>query len=161
MTDKALSGALRQNYSFVRLNGGRDSFGRLQSNYRMEHNVIVGVIPWPVAIITAIWFAVMAVKARKNAALWAIGGGALGLIVTTIILGLGQSMFIPMSDAEIIPFRIKMSLLAIVVVAGMGWLFAGSLHPHVFTPWRRRAEPVIEPAPVDPATKAATPPPRA
>ena len=127
----------------------------------MEKNVIVGIIPWPVAVVTAIWFAIMALKAHKNATLWAIGGGALGLIVTTLILGLAQAMFIPMSDAEVLPFRIKISFLAIVIVAGMGWLFAGSLHPNVFMPWRRRAEPIPEPVPVEPVAKGPSSQPRA
>ncbi len=55
----------------------------------MENNSFVGLIPWPVAAATAAWFGVMAYKAGKSVVLWAIGGGLLGLVVTTIILGLG------------------------------------------------------------------------
>jgi hypothetical protein len=107
----------------------------------MEHNLIVGIIPWPVAFVTAGWFAVMALKARKNAALWAIGGGVLGLIVSTIILGLAQAVFIPMADNEVTPYRIKMAFVAILVVFVLGWLFAGSIHPHFLALWKRRTEP--------------------
>lgn len=114
----------------------------------MEHNPIVGIIPWPVAFVTAGWLAVMAVKARKNAALWALGGGVLGLVVTTIIMGLAQSVFIPMTDNEVTPYRIKMAFVAILVVFALGWLFAGSIHPHLLTMWKRRSEsfPVEQPA---------------
>ena len=94
----------------------------------MEHNSIIGSIPWPVAIATAAWFGFMAHKAGKTSVLWAIGGGLLGLIVTTIVLGLGQATFIPFYSAEIVPFRIKMTALAVLIVAGVGWLFTGSLH---------------------------------
>ena len=109
----------------------------------MEHNVIVGIIPWPVAVVTAVWFALMAVKARKNAALWAIGGGALGLIVTTIIMGLAQAVFIPMVDDQVAPYRIKMAILAVLVVFAVGWLFAGSLHPHLLAMFKRSPEPTL------------------
>jgi hypothetical protein len=112
----------------------------------MEHNVIVGSIPWPVACLTAVWFGVMAYKAGKNAVLWAIGGGVLGLVTTTIVLGLAQAVFIPMAADEITPYRIKAASVAVVVVFCLGWLFAGSLHPHLFAPWKRSPEPVKETA---------------
>jgi len=94
----------------------------------MENNAIIGWIPWPVAAGAAVWFGVMAYKADKNTVLWAVGGGILGLVVATIVMGLGQATFIPFYDAEIAPFRIKVAALAILLVAGIGWLFTGSLH---------------------------------
>jgi hypothetical protein len=106
----------------------------------MEKNVIIGVIPWPVAAITAIWFGVMAFKARKNAALWAIGGGLLGLVVTTLVMGLGQAAFIPYTSGQESMFRVKIAAFAIFVVFCLGWLFTGSLHPHLLTPWKRAEE---------------------
>jgi len=46
-------------------------------------------------------------RSGKSVVLWAIGGGLMGLVVTTIILGLGQATFIPFDTQEIAPFRIK------------------------------------------------------
>ncbi len=121
----------------------------------MEHNEIVGIIPWPIAIVTGLWFGMMAFKAKKNAVLWAIGGAVLGLIVTTLVLGLAQAMFIPMVDSQVFPFRIKITLLAAFLVFVAGWLFAGSIHPHLLALGKRPVEPApaiaTEPvkAPVD------------
>jgi len=103
----------------------------------METNVIIGVVPWPVAAATAIWFAVMAYKAGKNAVLWGIGGGVLALVVTTLVMGLGQAAFIPFTSAEQSMFRVKIGALAIFIVLCLGWLFTGSIHPHLLAPWKR------------------------
>ncbi len=119
----------------------------------MENNDIIGSIPWPVAVATAIWFGVMARKADKNLVLWAIGGGLLGLVVTTILLGLAQATFMPFSTGEIVPFRLKMAGLAILFVAGVGWLFTGSLHRHLLAALKRSALP---PAPAVPAKPPAS-----
>jgi hypothetical protein len=106
----------------------------------METNVIVGVIPWPVAAATAIWFGVMAYKAGKNAVLWGIGGGVLALIITTLVLGLGQAAFVPFTSEQQSMFRLKMAALAIFIVFCLGWLFTGSIHPHLLAPWKRVKE---------------------
>ena len=65
----------------------------------MEHNHIIGSIPWPVAAAAAAWFGMMAYKAGKNFVLWAIGGGLVGLIVITVVLGLAQATFLPFSPS--------------------------------------------------------------
>ena len=97
----------------------------------MENNDIIGWIPWPVALAAAGWFLVMATKAGKNRVLWALGGGMLGLVVTTLVVGLGQATFIPFYTAAVAPFRMKAAVLAILLVAGIGWLFTGTLHRHL------------------------------
>ncbi|MGO8927416.1 MAG: hypothetical protein ACLQU3_11070 [Limisphaerales bacterium] len=110
----------------------------------MEHNAIIGWIPWPVAAAAAVWFGVMAHKAGKNRVLWAVGGGVLGLVVTTIVMGLGQATFIPFYRAEVAPFRIKMAVLAVLLVAGIGWLFTGSLHRHLLAALKPTSAPPPE-----------------
>jgi hypothetical protein len=121
----------------------------------METNAIIGVIPWPVAAATALWFGVMAYKAGKNAVLWGIGGGMLALIVTTLVMGLGQAAFIPFTSEDQSMFRIKIGALATFIVLCLGWLFTGSLHPHLLKPWARVKETPKElpkePSPVTPA----------
>jgi len=123
----------------------------------MEDNSIVGVIPWPVAAATAIWFGVMAYKAGKNCALWAIGGGVLGLALTTMVLGLAQATFIPFSSDEIAPFRLKAAALAVLLVVFVGWLFTGTLHRHLLAALKRRTAPPSREAPAKPATPGLKP----
>ena len=123
----------------------------------MERNVIIGAVPWPVAAATAIWFGVMAYKAGKNAVLWGIGGGMLALIITTIVMGLGQAAFIPFTSQEQSMFRIKIGGLAIFIVFCLGWLFTGSLHPHLLAPWRRTK--AVKEIPKEPAPPALAKPP--
>jgi type III secretory pathway component EscS len=118
----------------------------------MENNDIVGSIPWPFAAATAIWFGVMAYKSGKNCALWAIGGGLLGLVLTTIVLGLAQATFIPFAAEETAPFRLKVVVLAIFLVLSVGWLFTGTLHRHLFASLKRRAAQPPPTAPAKPAT---------
>jgi len=120
----------------------------------METNYIVGWIPWPVAATTAIWFGVMARKSGKNLVLWAIGGGLLGLVLTTIVLGLGQATFIPFYTAQVPVFRLKMALAAILLVVCVGWLFTGPLHRRLFATRKQGTEPAPEVA----AKPAATAP---
>ncbi len=123
----------------------------------MEDNAIIGSIPWPVAVATAAWFGVMAYKSGKNFVLWAIGGGLLGLILTTIVLGLAQATFIPFSSEEIAPFRLKMAVLAILLVAGAGWLFTGTLHRHLLAALKRDLAPGPEAPPASPPPPAPGP----
>jgi hypothetical protein len=99
----------------------------------MENNSFIGLIPWPVAAATAVWFGLMAYKAGKSVVLWGIGGGLMGLVVTTIILGLGQATFIPFYTQETAPYRLKVAALAVFIIACAGWLFTGSLHRHLFS----------------------------
>jgi hypothetical protein len=120
----------------------------------MENNAIIGLIPWPVAVATAVWFGLMAHKAGKNRVLWSVGGGILGLVVTTITMGLGQATFMPFYSAEIAPFRIKMAALAVLLVVGIGWLFTGSLHRHLLASFK----PVPPPPPDVPAKPPAPAP---
>ena len=94
----------------------------------------------------------MAYKSRKNCVLWSIGGGLLGLVVTTIVMGLGQATFIPFSTEEIAPFRLKMAGLAILLVLFAGWLFTGSLHRHLLASLKPSPTPPPEAPPKPPAT---------
>jgi hypothetical protein len=122
----------------------------------MENNSIVGSIPWFVAAATAAWFGVMAYKSGKSIVLWAIGGGLMGLVFTTIILGLSQATFIPFYSEQVAPFRLKAATLAVFVVAFAGWLFTGSLHRHLFAALKLRSP--LPPPPTAPAKPPAAGP---
>jgi hypothetical protein len=122
----------------------------------MECDRIVGSVPWPVAAAMAVWFGVMAYRSGKSIVLWSIGGGLMGLVVTTIILGLAQATFIPFSTQDIAPFRLKVVVFAVLILACIGWLFTGGLHRHLFALLKpRKAAP---PAPIVPAKPPAASP---
>ena len=106
----------------------------------METNVIIGWVPWPVAAATAVWFGFMAHKASRNAVVWAIGGGVMALVVTTVVMGLGQAAFVPFTSDQQAMFRIKIGALAVFLVVCLGWLFTGGLHPHLLAPWKQAKE---------------------
>jgi hypothetical protein len=116
----------------------------------METNDIIGWVPWPVAAAAAAWFGIMAYKAGKNGVLWAIGGGLLGLIITTLVMGLGQAAFVPFTSAEQSAFRLKIGGAAVLIVLFVGWWFTGSLHPRLLAPWRS-VEEMPKPGPKEPA----------
>jgi hypothetical protein len=118
----------------------------------MENNSIVGSIPWPVAAATAIWFGFMAYKSGKTCVLWAIGGGLLGLVVTTITMGLGQATFMPFYSGEIHSFRLKLAAAAVILVVCVGWLFTGALHRRLLASWKQGEVSAPEPLAKPPVT---------
>ncbi|HVM47924.1 MAG TPA: hypothetical protein VMU04_07845 [Candidatus Acidoferrum sp.] len=127
----------------------------------METNIIIGWVPWPVAAATAIWFGIMAHHARKNAVVWAIGGGILGLIITTLVMGLGQAAFIPFTSEQQSLFRIKIGGLAIFIVLFLGWLLTSGMHRSLLSELGRPVEApktaAKEAAPAAPAAPAKPP----
>jgi hypothetical protein len=110
----------------------------------MENNSIIGVIPWPVTAATAAWFGFMAYKAGKNCVVWAIGGGVLALVVTTLVMGLGQATFIPYDSEQVPTFRLEAAVVAILLVFCLGWLFTGSLHQHLRESWKQPEEGALD-----------------
>jgi hypothetical protein len=104
----------------------------------MEDNSIIGMVPWPVALATAAWFGLMAYKAGKNCVVWAISGGLMALVTTTLVVGLAQATFIPYYTGEIVTLRLKVAGLAILFVFCLGWLFTGTLHQHIRDHLKRR-----------------------
>ena len=73
------------------------------------------------------------------------------MVVTTVVMGLGQATFTPFYTGEVAPFRMKMAVLAILLVAGIGWLFTGTLHRHLLTSVKSSAPPPQEAAAKPPA----------
>src|SRR5438309_1733093 len=93
-------------------------------------------IPWLLSLATALWFALMAFRARQGIIGWAVAGAILGLATATIIMGLGHAAYIPMSDSAAHSFVIKSALLSALAIVGLGWLFSMSLHEHHLVLWR-------------------------
>lgn len=77
---------------------------------------------------TAGWFAIMARQAGRNWTLWGFSGGAVGLVVSTIVFGLAQAGFIPMSDAQQTRFHIGAVVVALALTGILGWVLTMHLH---------------------------------
>jgi hypothetical protein len=78
-------------------------------------------VPWLLTAATAIWFGVMARRAERAWALWALGGAAFGLVTATLAVGLGESMSIPFTQAERHKLHLEWTVLAAVLIGGLGW----------------------------------------
>ena len=73
------------------------------------------------------------------------------MVVTTIVLGVAQATFTPFYTAEVPKYRLKVAVLAILLVAGIGWLFTGSLHRHILASLKPLTTPAPGPQPNPPA----------
>ena len=90
---------------------------------------------------TAAWFGLMAYRAGKNCVVWSIGGGVLALVVSTVVMGLTQATFIPYCTDDIATLRIKVAVVAVLLVFCLGWLFTGTLHQHIRELLKQRNQP--------------------
>jgi hypothetical protein len=96
----------------------------------------VSFVPWALAAATAAWFGWMAGRNGRNWALWALGGGLFALVASTIIFGLGHASATPFSDQERTKLHYEWTVLSIVVIAVVGWLFTTPFHRHLLR-WRK------------------------
>ena len=112
----------------------------------------IGAIPWVLALVTAAWFGWMAYRADRNATLWVVGGAAFGLVISTIVLGLGQASTIPFSDQQRTAEQIKWTTAAILIIAVGGWALSSGLHRHHLKLWQK-IRPGAETAPANPPPK--------
>ena len=87
-------------------------------------------IPWLLCVATGVWFALMAFRAKEGILGWAVAGAVLGLVTSTIIMGLGHAAHIPMSEAAAQSFRTKTTLLSVAAILLLGWICSLSLHQH-------------------------------
>jgi hypothetical protein len=97
-------------------------------------------VPWLFSLGTAVWFGIMAYRARRNWLLWASGGAVFALLTTTIIMGIGEAAFVPVSYEAEVRFRIEVVGMAILTVGFLGWLFTFDLHrrPFALLGWKRQ-----------------------
>ena len=93
-------------------------------------------MPWLFAILTAAWFGWMAGRAGRTKTLWAVGGAAFGLVISTLVIGLGHAVTIRFSDPARSAANIKYIVIATVLIAIVGWLLTSSLHRHHLSIWR-------------------------
>src|SRR6516162_3023560 len=111
--------------------------------------------PWLFALLTAAWFWWMANRANRTRTLWAVGGGAFGLVISTLILGLGRARTIPISDHQRSVSQFKWAIVAALVIVIAGWVLTSGLHRHHLALWRRFRPASATPAPAVPPAKPA------
>jgi hypothetical protein len=87
-------------------------------------------VPWILCAVTAAWFGLLARSEKRGWLLWTLGGGAFALVASTIVIGLGNAVFIPYSSNAVTRFHIEITATACVLVALLGWLFTMKLHGH-------------------------------
>jgi hypothetical protein len=95
------------------------------------------LVPWLFCLATAVWFGWLARSNGRNWVLWALGGGLFGLAITTIVLGLGHAVFVPISHEAYVRFAVGIVATAAVVVLLLGWVFTANLHGHHRSIWAR------------------------
>lgn len=88
----------------------------------------MSVTPFWLAAATTVCFGFLAWRAGRSVILWAISGVVLGLVVSTIIFGLGQSVAIPFTEADIAKEKLRWTLESVAVLVVLGWVFTLSLH---------------------------------
>jgi hypothetical protein len=113
--------------------------------------------PWLFALLTAAWFWWMANRANRTRTLWAVGGGAFGLVISTLILGLGRARSLPISDQHRSVTQLKWAIVAAVVIIIAGWVLTSGLHRHHLALWRRFRPASAAPSPSVPSVKPTTP----
>lgn len=111
----------------------------------------IGSTPWWLALVTAIWFALMAQRAGRSWVLWAFSGALFALVTGTLILGLGRAMTIPFSDHDRAAAQAKWTIAVILVVAVLGALFTLGLLRQTF---------VVTAGPIAPSGSIQPAPPR-
>lgn len=79
-------------------------------------------ICWVMGAISAIAFGLTAHCWRKNRFVWALGGGFVGLLLTTMVLGIENAAAIPISPQAIRIHFWEAVAAAAAILAGIWWL---------------------------------------
>src|SRR6266853_1608889 len=93
-------------------------------------------IAWLFSLVTALWFGVMARRAHRNWLLWGVAGGVFALANSTIVFGLSEAAFIPLSEDANVHFRKVTTSTAAGIVGSLGWLFTLSLQRWHLGHWK-------------------------
>ncbi len=109
-------------------------------------------IPWLLALATGTWFGLMAHRAGRNWFLWAFSGALFALVTTTLVLGLGEAAFIPMTVGAHRVFLARAAGVAVLIIVVVGWMVTGSLHGQQARLWKRVTQPPGTAAEMPPAS---------
>jgi hypothetical protein len=95
------------------------------------------MVPWLLALATGVWFGLMARKAGRSWVQWACGGAFFALVIATLVLGLAEASFIPLSHDAEVSHQMKSIMAAVVLVVVPGWLFTMGMHGKLPKLWPR------------------------
>ena len=70
------------------------------------------IAPWVFLILTGIWFGYIGYKADGRWIAWAIGGALFGLTASTMVIGLCDAAYIPLSHSEETMVQLKTMVFA-------------------------------------------------
>jgi hypothetical protein len=87
-------------------------------------------LPWVFGIVTAAWFGWLANRAGRSRALWAVGGGAFGLVLSAMVIGLGTASTIPYSEQRAGLESFAWIAIATLLIVAAGWVLTAGLHRH-------------------------------
>jgi hypothetical protein len=82
------------------------------------------IIAWVLSVATAVVFGWFAHRGHRNRFAWSLAGWALGLVIATIALGLAEASFTPISPNGYFALRVKSTIVASLLIVGVGALFA-------------------------------------
>jgi hypothetical protein len=82
------------------------------------------MIAWMLSFLTALCFGWLAHQRHRNRFAWAFAGWVLGLVISTIVLGLAEARFIPISPDGYSSLRNEAAVVATVLIVGIGAIFA-------------------------------------
>ena len=91
---------------------------------------------WVFALLTAAWFGWMAYRAQRGWLFWAIGGAFLGLVTTTIVLGLVRAACVPLDSHHASLLRLRAYGASVLIILAFGWLATMGLHQHAHSLWK-------------------------
>jgi hypothetical protein len=114
-------------------------------------------LPWIFALVTCMWFGVMAWRAERNWFMWALGGALYALPASTIILGVSQAAFMAISPDAVAHFRGTTLTGTAAFVGVVGWLLTLGLQRWPRRLWGRTQQnqgPAAEPKKSESAAKS-------
>jgi hypothetical protein len=83
-------------------------------------------VAWAFSLATALWFGWAGWRASRNWFAYGFAGWLVGLVATTLIIGLAEAAYIPISPNAYLGFQLKSALAAVVVIAAVGVIFTRS-----------------------------------
>ncbi len=107
----------------------------------------ITIVPWLLAVLTALWFSYVATRAGRSRIAWALSGGLLGLLITTFFFGVAQASAIPFSEHQRAVFHLEWTMICAAIIAVVGILISLTLRVS-----SRASQPATAPPPRPPGT---------
>jgi len=85
-------------------------------------------VPWVFFAATAAVVGLVAHRSGRGWFGWALVGGASSLVVTTLLLGVAEAVFIPISHEARLRFCTKTIVAVVLMNALCGWLMTAAFH---------------------------------